>query len=103
MRSFIQELEATELPPNKRSRGYAHLCSGSSTHDTQGPNLQLGSSSVNRFFTLFAKEPSSLLQQLPHPFNLRTNALQLFFDVLVAAVNVIDAVNDRLAFGDQRG
>jgi hypothetical protein len=35
--------------------------------------------------------------------NLRSNAAELFFDVLVAAVHVVDAVEDGFAVGDHGG
>ena len=42
-------------------------------------------------------------ENLPDAANLRPYAFQLFFDVLVAAIDVIDAIDDGLAVGDQRG
>ena len=38
-----------------------------------------------------------------HAANLGSDAAQLFFDALVAAIHVIDAVEDGLAIGDQGG
>jgi hypothetical protein len=47
---------------------------------------------------------SSLLRQnLPNAPNLCAHAAQLFFDVFVATVNVVDTVDDCLALGHQRG
>jgi hypothetical protein len=39
-------------------------------------------------------------QDLPDPTNLRTHSSQLLFNVFVAAVNMIDTVNDRFALGN---
>jgi hypothetical protein len=43
-----------------------------------------------------------LRQDFADPPHLRADAFQLLFDVFVAAINVVDAVDDRLAVGDQR-
>jgi hypothetical protein len=40
-----------------------------------------------------------LRQDLADAPNLRSYSAQLFFNVLIAAVNVIDAVNNRFALG----
>ena len=44
-----------------------------------------------------------LAEDVAHAADLGADAAELFFDVLVAAVHVVDAVEDGFAFGDQRG
>jgi hypothetical protein len=42
-------------------------------------------------------------QDLTNAANLCANAFQLFFNALIAAVNVIDAVDDGFTVGDEGG
>src|SRR6185312_17223483 len=42
-------------------------------------------------------------EHVAHAANLRAYATQLLFDVLVAAIHVVDAVENRFAVGDHRG
>lgn len=43
------------------------------------------------------------LKQLVHPLDLRPKCLQLFFNALVAAIHVVDAVDDGFAIRRQCG
>jgi|tagenome__1003787_1003787.scaffolds.fasta_scaffold20984463_5 hypothetical protein len=46
---------------------------------------------------------SLLGQHLADALDLRADSTKLFFNALIAAIDVVDAVDDGLAFGDQRG
>ena len=44
-----------------------------------------------------------LAEDLTHAANLSTDAAQLFFNVLIAAIDVVDAIEDAFTVGNQRG
>src|SRR5690348_6034027 len=50
-----------------------------------------------------ATRPPSPFQSIRQPPNLRAQSAEFFLDVLVAAVDVVDAVDDGVAFGDEAG
>ena len=45
----------------------------------------------------------SRLKDMSHASNLRTDRLQLFFDMLVSAIHVVNAIEDGFAVGDKCG
>jgi hypothetical protein len=51
----------------------------------------------------FCAETLLLAEDVPHATDLGAYATELFFDALIATVDVVDAVEDRLAIGDESG
>ena len=45
----------------------------------------------------------SLGKHISHTFDLGTDATKLLFDIFVAAVNVVDAIDDGFPIGDEGG
>ena len=67
------------------------VCKNNLERDGDGPVLPL------------RHNASSFGQQFADPANLRADAFEFLFNLLVAAVDVVDAVDNRLAIGNQRG